>query len=157
MIAAILFTALVAHDLKAPKQPAFGIIYLNRVRNVFGADQIFVTPEAYREELPQWVRLYGVDVPTFGQRGASGATQDLEILLGRSAEVYVEDENEDHPVVRHAMNVQYVWAWGKLIEFELVKDGWATVNKEGRKGKYGKFLTAAEDEARVEHLGIWAR
>lgn len=155
MLATFVAIALAAGTINPPKQPQFGLNRLQRVLNLRGANEILVRPEAYREMIPQWVRLYGVDVPNYSRRGYSGARQDLEILLGREAEVYVQDEDPKHPISRNATEVQYMWAWGKLLEYELVNDGWAKVNDEGRKGRYATYLIAAENAAKKAHAGIW--
>ncbi len=109
----------------------------------------------FREQ-SRWVRLYGIDVPNASQRGYSGARQDLEVLLGRAPDVYFEDEDPKKCLRRNASYVQYVWTQGKLLQFELLRDGWAHVNEEGRKGKYGSLLIAAEAEARRFRDGLWA-
>jgi len=125
-----------------------------RVTELWGANELKMRQEHYRD-LPWWTRLYGIDVPSVDKPGYSGARQDLEIMLGRFPDVYVEDEKPDHPIARNAHYLQYVWTQGKLIQFELVRDGWATVNEEGHKGRYGKYLLAAQDEAKRLHEGLW--
>jgi len=152
MFAAIL-TILFTRDLVVPpKQPDLGFEWHST--DLRGANEIHISPIYFRER-PRWIRLYGIDVPNASQRGYSGARQDLELILGRVADVHFEDENEKHPVSRNATCVQYLWTRGKLIQFELVRDGWAKVNDEGRKGRYAKFLIGAEAEAKRFHNGLW--
>jgi len=155
MVASLLFAVLGANLVTPPKQPEFGIYNMWRATNLRGANELLIRKEYYRD-MPQWVWLYGIELPQVGSRGYSGARQDLEVLLGRAPDVYIEDEREDHPVTRNGGYVQYVWTRGKLIQFELVRDGWAKVNDEGRKGRYSSFLTGAEAEAKRFHEGLWA-
>lgn len=154
MVLAFLCAALTISNLEPPKRPDLGLDW--EVIDIRNANELKIRPTIHRADWPRWVRLYGIDVPQVNQRGYSGARQDLELLLGRNADAYYEDEKKDHPVFRNAYYVGYIWAWGKLLEFELVRDGWAKVNDEGRKGRYGKFLVDAEDEARQAPRGIWA-
>jgi hypothetical protein len=152
-VIAFLLAALLTSDLvKAPKQPYLGFPW--RIVELRGANEMKIHPEYVIEE-SQWDRLYGVDLPTADKKGYSGARQDLEILLGRGEpEAFIEDEKRD-PVIRNATYVQYIWVYGKLLQFELVRDGWAKVNDEGRKGRYGKLLVAAEAEAQRFKAGLW--
>ena len=154
LISAFIATILTAELVKPPKQPDLGFTW--RETDLRGCNELQIRPEMFRER-SRWVRLYGIDVPKANQVGYSGARQDLEIILGRTPDVYFEDEDCKHPISRNATAVQYVWTQGKLIEFELVRDGWATVNDEGKNGRYGKFLIAAEAEARRFHEGMWAK
>lgn len=154
MLSVAIAAMLGAELVKPPKQPNLGFVW--REIDLRGCNELQIRPELFRER-PRWVRLYGIDVPEAGHVGYSGARQDIEILLGRTPDIYYEDEDCNHPVSRNATLVQYVWTQGKLIEFELVLDGWATVNEEGRKGRYGKFLIAAEAEAKRFHEGMWAK
>ena len=140
--------------LVPPKQPDLKFEW--RVSQVRGIDE-FKIKSIYFRDTPRWVRLYGVEVPKAGRDGYSGSEFFLELILGRSGEVYFEDETKDHPIQRHAEYVQYLWTKGKLIQFEMVHEGWASVNDEGRKGRYGKFLTEAEQEAKHLKLGIWSK
>lgn len=156
MLVALAACALVADLLKPPKQPTFDLYDMCRVSELSGANEMKLRQESYRD-MSRWTRLYGIDLPAVGKPGYSGARQDLEVILGRSPDVYVEDEKPDHPVTRNATWVQYVWTRGKLIQFEVLQDGWATVNEEGRKGRYGKYLVGAETEAKRLHEGIWEK
>jgi endonuclease YncB( thermonuclease family) len=155
MLASLIFVVLGGTLIDPPKQPLFDITAMCKVVDLREANEMKVRQENYRD-MPRWTRLFGVEIPKAGQTGYSGARQDLELLLGRSPDVYVEDEREEHPVVRNATWVQYVWTQGKLLQFELVRDGWATVNDEGARGRYGKYLKAAEVEAKKFHEGLWA-
>jgi len=154
MVLALAFAILSSDPGDAPKRPDLGTDW--RVVDLRGANELKIHPNFKWDQPSRWVRLYGIDVPNASQSGYSGARQDLELLLGRTANAYYEDENRDHPIMRNASYVAYVWAWGKLLEFELVKDGWARVNDEGRKGRYGKYLTDAEEQAKRWHVGVWA-
>ena len=155
MLSLVVLLVLGADVLKPPKQPGFVLTQMCRVTDLLNANEMKIHPEYYKDSMPHWVRLYGVDLPTADKRGYSGAREDLELLLGREPDVYVEDENPDHVITRNAYYVQYVWAYGKLIEFELVRDGWAKVNDEGRKGKYAKPMLAAQAEAQRLKEGLW--
>jgi endonuclease YncB( thermonuclease family) len=153
MLQTVLSIVLAANLVKPPKQPDLGFAW--KLLDVRYANEMKVSPEWYRDT-PVWIRLYGIDVPSPGDRGYSGAREDLELLFGRWHEVYVEDEDSKHPVNRNAFAFQYLWITGKLVQFELVRDGWAKVNDEGRKGRYGKLLIDAEAEAKKFHEGRWA-
>ena len=153
MFTSILVTILVAELVKPPKQPDLGFVW--REIELRGSNEMLIRPEMFREP-SRWVRLFGIDTPKANERGYSGAVQDLEILLGNRADVHFENEDPRHPISRNVTLVQYIWTRGTLIQFELLRDGWATVNEEGRKGKYGKFLVAAEAEAKRFHEGMWA-
>lgn len=155
MLVAIAVWLVAADVVTPPKHPNFDLNDMCRVDDLSGANEMLVRQEYYRD-IPRWTRLFGIDVPNVGKPGYSGARQDLEILLGRYPDVYVEDDNPDRPSSRNAYYLQYVWNKGRLLQFELVRDGWATVNAEGQKGRYGKFLVAAEAEAKRLHEGRWA-
>ena len=152
MIVVLALAILGPEVLKPPKMP--DIPFPWRLLDLRRANEMEIKSE-YTNEGPNWVRLYGIDVPNTSEKGYSGARQDLEILLGRNPDLYYEDEKEGHPISRNAEYVQYVWTRGQLIEFEMVHNGWARVNEEGRKGRYGKYLVRAEEEAKRLHFGIW--
>jgi len=150
----LLASAILVSDLiKPPKQPDLKFEW--RVQQVRGIDEIRIRPIYFRD-WPRWVRLYGIEVPKAGQTGYSGSEQFLEILLGRAADIFFEDEDPKHPLMRNAEYVQYLWTRGKLIQFEMLHEGWAKLTEEGRSGKYGKVLAQAEDEAKHLKWGIWA-
>lgn len=153
MIIGMTLALLIAQDLDIPRRPDLGLEW--RQVQLLGANEMKIRPE-YTQDVPRWVRLYGIDVPNASNKGYSGARQDLEILLGRSADVWCEDEHKDHPILRNASYVQFVWTRGKLIQFEMLRDGWASINDEGRSSRYSKYLLRAEDEAKRLHAGIWS-
>jgi len=154
MLHSLLVCTLSFNLVSPPKRPDLGLPWL--LDGLRGANEMRIHSEYYRDQ-PRWIRLFGVDVPNLSDRGYSGARQDLEIMTGRgTSEVYFEDDDSKHPISRNACRVQYLWLRGKLIQFELVRDGWAKVNDEGRKGRYAKYLVAAEAEAKTFHEGLWA-
>jgi endonuclease YncB( thermonuclease family) len=79
----------------------------------------------------------------------------MDRFTGGAAEAWLEVEPTNRDKTHRGALVRYVWVWGKLLNFELVRAGWAKVDEDGRKGKYGPLLIAAEEEAKRLRSGLW--
>jgi|GEM_PF-1525029 len=165
---AVLATAQIIPPVQPPRPPRLGfplrLISLDGPSGLtldqFGSNGVGIGIRRGRfgfgTNLERRVLLYGIATPRPGEKGYSGAMLKLENLVGRRADVFLEQEPANRNKTYRGADVRYAWAWGKLLNFEMVRFGFAKVTEEGRQGKYGPLLTAAEDEARRLKEGIWA-
>ncbi|MGV3615440.1 MAG: thermonuclease family protein [Fimbriimonas sp.] len=167
LLATALVAAQVIPPVRPPKPPSLPG-FPHRVVRVFGPSGLEVSffsgaqtirPRRSRFDFgtqpDRRVLLYGLSTPRPGQDGYNQGVNFLERLVGRTADAWLEPEPGDPAKSHRAADVRYVWAWGKLLNFEMVRAGWARLNDEGRKGKYGPLLIAAEDEAKRLRNGMW--
>jgi endonuclease YncB( thermonuclease family) len=101
------------------------------------------------------VLLYGISTPRPGEFGYPQGLQRMELMVQGASEAWLEEEPTDRRKSYRGADVRYVWVWGKMLNFELVRAGWAKLNDEGRNGKYGPLLIAAEAEAKRLRNGMW--
>ncbi|HEX6401055.1 MAG TPA: thermonuclease family protein, partial [Actinomycetota bacterium] len=106
------------------------------------------------------IRLIGIDTPEaaipdapiecFGRR-ASDYTHDR--LEGRTVDLEFDVERLD----RFDRTLAYVWLGEELLNETLVRRGYALVTTFPPNVRYVERFTAAQDEARAEGAGLWAR
>ncbi len=167
-VASLVIVGQVIPPVRAPKKPNLpGLPH--RVIGVFGPSALDVsffgdTGGVFRARRGRYgasnqpqrrVLLYGISTPRMGQDGYAQGLMRLENWVQGAAVADLEAEPLDRFKTHRGADVRYVWVWGKLLNFELVRAGWARVNEEGRAGKYGELLTAAENEARRLRVGLW--
>jgi micrococcal nuclease len=101
------------------------------------------------------VRLIGMDTPERNQRpfGAQAAAA-LSQLMPRGSTVDFEPDIE--PRDRYGRMLGYVWRDGSLINWVMVRQGWAVVLTYPPNVQYVDWLVAAQRGAREEQRGLWA-
>lgn len=104
-------------------------------------------------DITERVRLLGIDAPDVDQAPwGEMAKQYLEHWVGRSAIVLESDaESRDDQGRRLA----YVWNNGKLLNEQLVAEGYALAVPQPPNSKYDQRLAHAQEQARLLGLGIW--
>jgi micrococcal nuclease len=102
------------------------------------------------------IRLIGIDTPELSQ-GPHGqeAAAALAALAPPGARLHVETDVE--PRDRYRRVLAYVWAEGRLVNWALVREGWAVLLTYPPNVRYVEWLTAAQERARAEGAGLWER
>lgn len=101
------------------------------------------------------VRLLGIDAPERDQApfGASARAALLSILKPRdTVELEFDVEGRD----QYDRLLAYVWKDGALVNWWLVRQGWAVQLTYPPNVQYVDWFTAAERRARDESRGLWA-
>lgn len=100
------------------------------------------------------VRLIGIDAPELDQAPMGATSQRaLASLLPRGTRVQLELDLE--PRDRYGRLLAYVWYKGQLINWQLVRQGWAVSERFPPNVRHSPALDAAESRARAEQLGLW--
>ncbi len=106
------------------------------------------------EELGR-VRLIGMDTPELSQAPyGRRATQALADLLPDDRRVQLELDVERRD--RYGRLLAYVWADGAMINWQLVRQGWALVLTYPPNVAYVEWFTSAQRRAREDEVGLWA-
>lgn len=101
------------------------------------------------------VRLIGMDTPELDQgRLGTLATQALARRLAVGDTVALEPDIELRD--RYGRLLAYVWAGGTLVNWVMVREGWAVVLTYPPNVQYVDWLAAAQRAARDEGAGLWA-
>lgn len=101
------------------------------------------------------VRLIGMDTPERSQRPFGGrAARALAELIRVGDSVEVEPDVE--PRDRYGRVLGHVWSGGTLINWAMVRQGWAVLLTYPPNVQYVEWLTAAQRRAREERRGLWA-
>lgn len=125
-----------------------------RVVAVHDGDTVSVIIGMKKERL----RLIGIDAPEIGQ-GFWGikAKNHLKELLNRSGHIVtleLDVEKRD----KYGRLLGYLWAPDKkLINLEMVRDGYAVIFTFPPNVKYVDDLRKAQDFAKKKNLGIWGK
>lgn len=102
------------------------------------------------------IRLIGMDTPEMRQapfgREARAALMD-RIPVGTTVAIELDVEQRD----RYDRVLGYVWSDGVLINWWLVRNGWAVLATYPPNVRYVDWFTRAQAEARAEARGLWAR
>lgn len=100
------------------------------------------------------VRLIGIDAPERNQRpyGAM-ATRAATRMVPPGSRVELEEDVE--PRDRYGRRLAYVWADGTMINWLLVREGWAVLLTYPPNVQYVEWFVAAQRQAREERLGLW--
>jgi micrococcal nuclease len=100
------------------------------------------------------VRLIGIDSPERDQGSAgTGATQALTALASRGDTLQLEPDVS--PRDRYGRVLGYLWKQGRLINWQMVRRGWALATPYPPDVRYVDFLEAAEARARRDKVGLW--
>ncbi|HSA57086.1 MAG TPA: thermonuclease family protein [Gemmatimonadaceae bacterium] len=101
------------------------------------------------------VRLIGVDTPEDSQEPfATSAAAALAALLPGGALVLLETDAE--PMDQYDRTLAYVWYEGQLVNWQLVRYGWAVSLRYAPNVRYAELFDAAEIRARGEVRGLWS-
>lgn len=101
------------------------------------------------------IRLIGMDTPERGQRPFGPmATQALETLVPVGSAVEIEGDVE--PTDQYGRTLGYVWADGRLVNWLMVRAGYAVVLTYPPNVQYVDRLRSAQAGARAEGRGLWA-
>jgi micrococcal nuclease len=101
------------------------------------------------------VRLIGIDSPERDRQPFGDQARDaLERLIPVGARVQLEGDAE--PVDRYGRRLSYVWREGLLVNWAMVRQGWAVQLTYPPNVQYVDALEAAQRLAREEGAGLWA-
>ncbi len=100
------------------------------------------------------VRLIGIDTPELSQRPyGDQARRALEELLPVGSEVQLERDVE--PVDRYGRRLAYVWRDSVLVNWEMLRAGWAVLLTYPPNVRYVEAFQEAQRAAREERRGLW--
>jgi len=101
------------------------------------------------------IRLIGMDTPELSQApyGVT-ATQALTsvIPVGSAVEIELDVQQRD----QYGRLLAYVWADRLLVNWMLIRQGWAVLLTYPPNVQYVEWFTAAQQQAREEGVGLWA-
>jgi len=101
------------------------------------------------------VRLIGIDTPESSQvpYGAMATEALAEMMpIGSRVELELDVEPRD----RYDRALAYIWLDGQMINWQLVRQGWAVVLTYPPNVQYVEWFTGAQRRAREEERGLWA-
>ena len=100
------------------------------------------------------IRLIGMDSPESDQ-GSFGAeaTSALAALIPPGTEVQVEQDVEARD--RYGRLLAYIWHDGTLVNWRMVREGWAVLLTYLPNVQYVDWFTNAQSRAREEERGLW--
>lgn len=100
------------------------------------------------------VRLIGIDTPELDQRPFGRQAADaLARLVRVGSVVQLEPDVEERDPYRRVL--AYVWAGRTMVNWRMVRDGWAVLLTYPPNVQYVEALTDAERRARDERKGLW--
>ena len=100
------------------------------------------------------IRLIGIDAPEYDQRPYAGLSSEaLGDLIPPGTRVLVEPDVEAADPGGRAL--RYVWSGGELVNWVLVREGYAVVLTYPPNVQYVQWFEAAVEAARSEGLGLW--
>lgn len=101
------------------------------------------------------VRLIGMDTPELSQAPHGRlATEALVALLpeDRTVDLELDVERRD----RYGRSLAYLWADGAMLNWRLVRQGWAVVLTYPPNVRYVDWFVDAQRRARADEVGLWA-
>lgn len=103
------------------------------------------------------VRLIGIDAPELGQRPwGKRAKSHLERMLPRGESAILELDVAERD--KYGRLLGYIrTADGRLINLEMVRDGYAVLFTIPPNVRYVNELREAQDAAKMEGVGIWGK
>ncbi|MDF2387935.1 thermonuclease family protein [Nostoc ellipsosporum NOK] len=126
-----------------------------KVARVVSGQSLEVLGMAEQPNLISQVRLIGVDAPDLRQRPwGDEAKQQLENLIG-GAEKTVMLEFDLEAKDKIGRTLAYVWKDKKLLNEQIVKQGYALFVGRSPNHKYDQRLERAQQWARIMGQGIW--
>lgn len=101
------------------------------------------------------VRLIGIDTPELSQRPyGDQARRALERLVPAGSAVELERDVE--LADRYGRRLAYVWRDGMLVNWRMLRDGWALLLTYPPNVRYVESFEEALRQARQEGRGLWA-
>lgn len=101
------------------------------------------------------IRLIGIDTPELNQRPFGiRASSALAALIALGAEVQLEQDVEARD--RYGRLLAYVWSDGTLVNWRMIREGWAVLLTYPPNVQYVDWFTDAQRRAREEGRGLWA-
>ncbi|BAY08097.1 thermonuclease family protein [Calothrix sp. NIES-2098] len=126
-----------------------------KIARVVSGQSLEVLGMAEQPNLISQVRLIGIDAPDIRQRPwGDNARQALETQIG-GAEQVVTLEFDIEPKDKIGRTLAYVWKDKKLLNEELVKQGYVLFVPRSPNHKYDQRLERAQQWARIMGQGIW--
>lgn len=102
------------------------------------------------------VRLIGIDTPELDQAPyGSQAAAALAELAPVGATVQLEPDVE--PRDRYGRLLAYVWTDARMVNWLLIRRGWAVLLTYPPNVQYVDWFTSAQARAREERRGLWAQ
>jgi micrococcal nuclease len=99
------------------------------------------------------VRYLGINAPESGQPFSTEATRENERLVaGRTVNLEFDIQTQD----RYQRLLAYVWVGNRLVNEEIVKNGYAIIETIQPNVKYQDLILKAQQEARSACRGLWA-
>ncbi len=123
------------------------------VVRVNDGDTITVKIDGHRQR----IRLIGIDAPELGQQPwGERAKRHLEDILASSRAVALEYDVDRRD--KYGRLLAYVrTSDGKLVNAEMLRDGYAVLFTFPPNVKYVSEFTSAQRQARERKLGIWGK
>jgi micrococcal nuclease len=100
------------------------------------------------------VRLIGIDSPEADQPPyGTQATAAMETMLAVGDTVQLEGDVE--PRDRYNRTLAYVWQRGAMVNWAMLRSGWAVVLTYPPNVQYTDDFVTAQERARSENRGLW--
>jgi micrococcal nuclease len=101
------------------------------------------------------VRLIGIDTPELDQApfGLQAATA-LSRVIPPGSQVLLERDVE--PRDRYNRTLAYLWFNGAMVNWRMIRDGWAVLLTYPPNVQYVDSFTEAQRRARAENRGLWS-
>lgn len=101
------------------------------------------------------VRLIGIDSPEGDQVPfGSAATAALTSMLHTGETIQLERDVDLRD--RYGRLLAYAWRDGRMLNWQMVRDGWAVVLTIAPNVQFVDAFVAAQHRAREERRGLWA-
>jgi micrococcal nuclease len=101
------------------------------------------------------VRLIGMDTPERNQPPFGAQSADaLAALAPQGDTVWIERDVSERD--RYGRMLGYLWKSGELLNYRLVREGWAMTLTVPPNVQYVEAFVAAQRLARAEGVGLWA-
>lgn len=101
----------------------------------------------------QRVRLIGLDAPHLKQIPWGVESRNALEQLIKDQPVYLEFDQQ--PQDQYQRQLAYLWQGDRLINEQLVKQGYALAVVRSPNNRYGERLAHAQEWARIMGVGIW--
>jgi micrococcal nuclease len=102
------------------------------------------------------IRLLGIDTPELSQRPFGRQAADaLRDLAPPGTKLAVERDVQ--PRDRYGRTLAYLWSNDGMVNWALVRGGWAVTLTYPPNVRYVKWLTRAQRLAQADRAGLWAR
>jgi micrococcal nuclease len=101
------------------------------------------------------IRLIGIDTPERGQKPFGPASTEAitaMIPIGSTIDVEFDVDRED----RYDRVLGYLWANGELVNWRMVREGWALMATYPPNVRYTDHYLSAQQAAREDKVGLWA-